>query len=266
MLAEMIDRIVGFANKQHEFQSMELPGGRERLVRMPGGEVQRIPIPPAPRHHIAGDLESFIGMLEAVSNPEDASAAVFVTPLDAAAFGLDHDVDSVAICGVFDFEDRRDNVCLMVPFSAALKSLAKLFAPQPQKVVVQELRDSLHDVVDAALLPSFRSLDFSRRSDGSRIVEHGRESLGRSVEAAVRSKHGEIPESIEMDLPIFCGEPFDRFRYRISVSIDIDSASERIRFIPRGDDLGRCFQKAGEYLASEIHERLSGQLVVVGTI
>lgn len=88
----------------------------------------------------------------------------------------------------------------------------------------------------------------------------------RSVTWKVKLKHGEIPESIEMDLPIFCGEPFDRFRYRISVSIDIDSASERIRFIPRGDDLGRCFQKAGEYLASEIHERLSGQLVVVGTI
>jgi hypothetical protein len=79
--------------------------------------------------------------------------------------------------------------------------------------------------VPEGLASRFRVLEFQRKNDGSSRLEHGRESLGKSVEAVVNNAEN-IPESFNISVPVFdlelsTVEP-------ITVSVDIDMAAGTI--------------------------------------
>jgi hypothetical protein len=111
-----------------------------------------------------------------------------------------------------------------------------------------------------------RSLDFTRRNDGSRTIEHGRESLGKSIEMQVQSKQGELPEVFEINLPWYSTSPVNEGWFRLSVTLDLDAASEAIRFVVRGDDLDRYNQQALKMVQRIVHEMINdggGEIPVV---
>ncbi len=258
MLAALFDRIVTLADDRRDFKTLNLPGGREILVRRPDVQVETFGVPPGNRQFVAGDLDSFIELL---TEDDTSPVAVFVP----------HDFDcenpqSIEVVGFFDRNDRREKVTLQVALSTPLVAVHALNAASPQKRVVELLRDCLIDCCDPALLAMMRALDFTRRNDGSSTIDHGRESLGASIEASVRSKRGELPETIELDLPMFADPPFSEFRRKIQVSIEIDATNQRIRFAPRADQLHVAYRSGISTIASLIESKFSndGAMVVIG--
>lgn len=255
MLAEMIDRIVELSNAQHEFKELDLPGGREKLVQMPGGKVERVPIPPPHRAHLTGCLESFSQIMQTATGNDPP--AVFVAESSSGR---------VDVIGIHDFGDRRDTTTLRVQLSSAIEAIGQLRGACTQKYVVSLLRDSIVDSIDPGLLTLFRDLDFTRRHDDKATIEHGREWLGKSVEAMVRSDHGDLPEQIAVDLRIFSGAQFLGCRRKVEFSIEIDPANQRISFIPRGDQLREAIEHGRIWLANLVRGELGDEtLVVLGT-
>jgi hypothetical protein len=254
MFAELIDKIVGLADARQTFQKHDVPGGRSVIVRLPDGSIRELPVPPGDRKHVVSDLDSFVTLLDTEGA---VNLAVFVTD------GL-----PIRATGFYDADDRRDRVMLDINTSAAWKAFSYLSTHEcTQKEVITFLRDELFDCVDPGLLPMFRSIDFARRSDGSSTIEHGRESLGVSVEQSVLSKRGKLPEVIDLDLNVFADEPFRHYRREVVCSIAIDTATQRIRLAPRADQATLAMRDALTFAACKIRESFSGGdvVVVIGT-
>ena len=231
MLAEMISKIADLTLGGVDFKSHPLPGGREVLVRQPDGTVTRERIPPGDRKYAMGDLDSFSQLLDEADN-----GIVFVEPGQVGK--------SFTVTAFYDEHDRREFVYWTIQPSQPLLALLNLGTWNKHKIVVELIRDKLFDCVPADLLHQLRSIDFTRRNDGSRTIEHGRESLGRSVEMQVQSKRGELPEVFEMTLPWFATDPVNEGCYRLSVTLDLDAVNESIRLVVRGDELEQANQQA----------------------
>lgn len=259
MLAEFVQSIVDLTNASTSFRSHDLPDGKNRIIMTPTGELREVPIPPPRRRWTAGDLDSFVRLLGDV----DTDPIVFITQtnsgFDAAAYLCKH--------------NRDETVTLNIAPSGAYTALVELHRCwHDQKTVVQLLRDQLYDAAPAGLIAAMRSLEFGRRNDGSRTIEHGRESLGRSVESEVKAKHGDLPETVQLTLPFFATAPFNEFQYRVHVAIDLDATNEKIRFIPRGDELTQELHRAARNIREVIDDELNGSEqgsaaipVVIGT-
>ncbi|HBJ34798.1 MAG TPA: hypothetical protein DDZ51_08550 [Planctomycetaceae bacterium] len=253
MLAEMISKIAELTLGGVDFKAHPLPGGREVLVRQPDGTVTRESIPAADRNYAMGDLDSFSMMMNEADN-----GIVFVEPGTVGR--------PLTVTAFYNEDDRREFVSWTIQPSQPLLALLSLGTWSKQKIVVELIRDKLFDCVPADLLAQLRSIDFSRRNDGSRSIEHGRESLGCSVEMAVQTKRGELPEVFEISLPWYATDPVSEAAYRLSVTLDLDAMSESIRLVVRGDELESCNQQALRMVRDSVDLQLNdggGTLPVV---
>jgi len=81
----------------------------------------------------------------------------------------------------------------------------------------------------AAVLTALRNVDFKRTGEGRTVVQHGRESLGRSVEAVVQNIEA-IPETFCVRAPIFTTLGAEGFEQTLAVGIYVDVSAEKIHF------------------------------------
>lgn len=240
MLAEMIEKIVGLSREGQTFKTLEEPGGKWVRIKNPDGKVDRVIVPPSDRQYVAQDLDTLAAMLKGSGN-----AAVFVRGNGIRA--------GVNVIAFLDEEVRNESVRFEVAPSVARTTLLSLAETwQKQRAFVQALRDDLWGCCAPDLLDKMRTLDFTRRNDGSKSIQHGRESLGNSIEEQVQSKHGKLPEVVELDLPWFGTMGFEKLRNRIEVSLDTDATNEVLRFAPRGDEMELANQDSVAYVADQI--------------
>lgn len=246
MLAEMIKAIVGLADERMSFKTHLSPDGRTQIVTYPSGETVELAVP-NDREYSPVDLAGFIALLGKVQ-VHAKSPIVFVNGTHFK--GVD------AVC-FFSEEERRDRMLLHVPYSNAFKQLVKLTNWHKQRDVVFALRDQLFSSAESGLLAKLRSIDFSRKNDGTRTVEHGRESLGRSIENAVQSKNGEIPERTSFHIPMFSTGDFNMFAKNIECTVDLDASNETIRFVPQNDQLEEAIEHGLQFVARTIQEAIT---------
>lgn len=252
MLAQFVEAISLLAVNAGEPRTMRLPGGKRMMLIVAGREIVECDVPPADRNFAANDLESFADLLVVGENP-----IAFVSPREAGGI--------VDVTGYLDRTDRREKVCFVLRPSNSLSAVTTLTTFQDQKTVVSLLRDQLFGCCDVTLLKQMRSIDFTRKGDGSSNVQHGSESLGRSVEATVQSRHGELPEAVAFSLPWFCLDEFAEITQSLTFAFDIDVTNQRVRLVPRGDELELAHQRAVKLATSIIGGAIGEDNVVIGT-
>jgi hypothetical protein len=241
MLAEMIKAIVGLADERRQFRTLVEPDTRHMKVMNPDGSLERLEIPSF-RNYQAIDLPSLVSLLGLAEGPR----LVFVGACE----------DGVSVMCYLDELDRKETVRMTVEYSQAYAAFVKLNDWQKQKLVVTTLRDQLFGSTESGLLGKLRSLDFTRRNDGTKTIEHGRESMGRSIELAVQSKNGEIPEKVTFRIPMFASRDFSKFIATCDCSLDLDASMEAIRFVPTGDQLESAIEYSILHVADTIREGL----------
>ena len=242
MLAEFVEKLASLTRAETEFK-VHRTSNLTEVVRYPDGTIQEFPFEPSLRSFDTSDLAAFTNLLRG------CAALVCVSPTQ--------------VVGYFDAVDRRESVKLSIVESKSIIALCSLGAWSKQRNVVNLLRDDLFDAAEPGLLPALRGLDFSRRNDGSRTVEHGCESLGRSIEETVQSKHGELSEFYSFDVPLFANFPFDEFRVRLNASFDCDATNETLRFNLRGDELAQAYQRGTVFVRDRIVDELDDAMVVI---
>lgn len=153
--------------------------------------------------------------------------------------------------------NQVDSVSLPLTHSQAWQTLAgwnkKGFK---QKEAVRLLRGQLADTFDEQHLRVFKSLDFSRRNDGTRSVTHTGESLGRSIELQAQGKDGAIPERIAFQLPVFDFE--ESPKVTVVMAVEVDAEAETISLFAVGDAFTQgeraALKSLRETLAKDIPE------------
>ena len=200
----------------------------------PDGETFVIGKEPNARTHELGDLESLSALAVETS-------AVW------------HTGNSVVL--VFDDgdeSDRKDQATWKLSTSekwtAATSQAEKA---RTQKEFITFLTDNLRDEMNAAL-PNFiaqlRQVKFRQDTAGHGMVQQGRESMGRSIEAEVTGT-GDFPETVLLDLRRWGGLDFVG---RVEFAFRIDPEKATFALNPLADSVETAENAAQQWLGEQI--------------
>lgn len=250
MLAELVKKLGElFADgAEVEFaQHKQLP--RKVFVRTKEGTLDLDAEAPL-RNHRLSDLQSLL----------DFTAGDATAPRPEVFFGD----GAVTVC--CDRLDRREFATLHLAKTTRwrkLEALAQTPLVAESKALIRFLRFELAAQGIDQLLAGIRKVDFTRTSSGKAHVEHGRESLGRSVEMAVQ-KAEDIPETFRIVVPIYATPGVqDNVDVQLGVEIDIEQQRFILRVIP--DELERGIQAVQSQLRTRIAQALPAVPLFGGT-
>lgn len=163
----------------------------------------------------------------------------------------------------FDRADRREVASMPFIDSGRFEALrdlesGKSFTP---RAAVKFLRLTFHGTGIDSVVKALGKVDFKRTSDGKNDIEHGRESLGKSVERSVQQVD-EIPEEFEVEVAPFANGDLAKFRARARVAVFLDLENERVELQTLSDEATRIRDAA----VSEVADRLQQEIQVEGCL
>lgn len=222
MLAETIRAIAEMAQKSDAAQVQSLPGFPARLLVRHNGKLDYVDVPPPERQHVIRSLPDFVSALTDAVIAKDPE--VYFSMREAVAF--------------LDRKDRRETIRFPITPSDRWTAVQGLQSSQPMttKEAIRLLRFDLHGSGAESVIQSLRRVDFTRTSAGKSTVEHGKESFGRSVEAAVQQADS-VPESFCLHVSPAVNVGLRGFDVSIRIGVMIDLEAERILLRPLADEL-----------------------------
>lgn len=221
-------------------------GGDESIVYLPGDTEPRIiEHKPRPRSYTATTIGAFCAMVTRLGSNRDTMVLVSLS-------------GAVAILDEGDGR-RRERVRLRANINEAAGEIGRWQGEHwhSQAELIRSLRTTLRDTYSPAdLLPTLRQIKFSKRTDGASEVQHGRESMGASIERQV-SGAGDLPEDVVFSTPWF--DPIGDAtppEAAVTCALDIDTESAGFMLKPVIADIRRAELDAVAWLATEIAERV----------
>lgn len=249
MLAEFLREVVGLGRstvKVEFHRDEELPGV---VFVQHGDRLERLDAPPPER------CARLIGMDDLVAALKDSAIApnpeVYVGP---------H-----AVIALLDREDRRQRIAVELTDSQRWRTVVELQKPttmQP-KAAVKMLRFDLHGGNVAHIIQQLSRIDFVRTSTGKSHVEHGRESLGRSVEAAVQQAD-KVDDQFLLAVPVWSTPGFSRFTVQVQFGIYLDLEAQAVELRVLADEVERARSLALAAAHAELQARLANVPVFLG--
>lgn len=241
MLANMIAAICGLQSKADQIQIVVDEKLRTVFIRQ-GDKYTDEEFPPEDR---GGVLQGFRSFLDAILDPEICEKPEVYHNDDAM----------VVLC---DRDDRSQRITMPLTKSDQFLAILKLsygdlsFTPA-QLVKYLRFDMSEGDGVEA-MIKAVRRIDFTRQSVGNSSVEHGRESLGKSVEASVQQADN-IPESLAFEVPVYSNSGLlNLTRVRIEMGVHIDLELQKLSIRPLAGQIDRARVTAHAAIANEFRK------------
>jgi len=249
MLKEAIEAIQKSGIDAAKTQVIAIPGDDRQVILSEGGTHTLHELPPPRRQHIVHSVDD---LLRAAKRWGDKKCAVW------------HD-EKQAVLVVNDGE-RRDVVALPLTFSDKFKTLAGLkgsAAVFDHRKLVRLLRHDLAGSVGDLILPRVRKIAFKRSSDGGRDIQHGKESLGRSVEETIQGVD-DFPDGFACLLTVY-STAGTTLNCRVELSLDVDVTNEQFRVEPLPDQLQNALDETQRALHATLVEGLDETTVFWGS-
>ncbi|HUX16308.1 MAG TPA: hypothetical protein VMW52_07525 [Phycisphaerae bacterium] len=245
MFAELLDRLKELAEEAAAPKLLQTTPRKETYAIR--GELRGIAIDAPPRCHQASTLQALIDAAAFISVPE--KTVYWHGPTRVVAV-LD------------DLADRRDRVVLPLVFSSQFQTLTALdAAPGAERQAfgqvdfIRLLRIDLG--CPGEQVAPFRRLDWSGAARTAGNIQHGRESLGREIEAAV-GQADSLPETLRIVVPIYQTAGEDATQ-PIDCLIDVDPTRQLFRLIPRPGALAEALAYHQVCIAERLREALPGE-------
>ncbi len=154
-------------------------------------------------------------------------------------------------------------VIMMLDMTAALATLVDWERNAKGVAAVNKLlRTALHGTFHESLLPIFRQVEFSR--SGSTVVTKAahRDTMGKSIDNAVKSAAGEVPEEITFKLALYQNVPVHEASLRYFV--EANAEAEAIKISQIGDSMNGAVREIGTDLVNRLSGEFPDALVVLG--
>lgn len=249
MLKEALDFLASQFHKTKEARLLNIPGdGRTAYVDQ-DGQVKTYEILPPPR-------------ASKVDSVEDLCAA-------ASAYGTDVSIwlSHEAVVAITDDDDRRDRVTLPLRHSHQWKTIKKLVdTPKlDQQQFIQLLRTDLIGIGGRAeLLAAVRTIKFRSSSEGTSNIQHGNESMGRTIENAVTGASA-IPDQLTCVLSLYDNQGRNTDEFSVTLDLEIIASESKFRLKPLPDSLEDVQNAALQLIRDEISDRLEKVRIFYGT-
>lgn len=234
MIAEalklLLDTAADAAGSKDKATVLPLPlEPRIYAVVSPDGSVEyRSAAPPIRQHKIHG-IDEVAGFVQFTEDDLSNKPTVWFSGSGVSVVMEDTDTDP---------RDDRATVKLeRTQAHATLAAIGKSWFPQ--KEFVRLLRITLADAATDEtlnLLRVVRVLSFSESIAGHGKIEHGRQSLGRDIEAEVKSDAGELPETVAFNVRLYT-DPGLTQRFQVVFAVDVNPKDGTFNLSPLGESL-----------------------------
>ncbi|TAL43981.1 MAG: hypothetical protein EPN91_05290 [Salinibacterium sp.] len=243
MLAEFVQKLTDLAREADAVEVIGLQGDPRTVLVRQGGSTQERTIPPPLRAHKIRAFDDFCAAVK--------DSVICTSPEIYFQFA-----GALAFCCR---SDRLETISLPIESSQQWAALVKLdsgatFSP---KYAINFLRFELGSDVAAVLIAGLRRIDFKRSSAGSHVNEHGKESLGRSVEAAVQ-KADEVPETCDVTISPARNSGLKALTVKARLGIAIDFDQERIMLKLLPDELSAARESFVRQVGTMLVQALPG--------
>lgn len=138
-------------------------------------------------------------------------------------------VSSTDVVFIYDQGDRRDRaLCGLVVTEEFDWLLQKSGTVMGQAEFVRLLRITLARTLDSnpGLLPLVRQIKFTVGQDGETNIQHGKESMGRSITAKLMGVEA-IPEEVLLQVRVYENGP--NLKATVRTAIELDAANQRFK-------------------------------------
>ena len=212
------------------------------------GRAVKVRAEPPPRAHQARDLATLVGCAVRLANdPIPAPATIWC--------------GRAGVTVLFDDDDRRDRMTLPLALSPQMKLLedwSKALCWLDQASLIRTLRTTLaRSVRGTNFVELFRRLKFSLNSQGENVVEHGRASVGKSIEAQVQGTAA-IPETILIREPAFNGSALGVW-CEVPCAIELNAATGTVAIVPLAGAVEEALLLAESTLTEKVRQELVAQ-------
>lgn len=248
MLAEFLDKVFELTGRAQGIELAQHPDLPDVVFRRVGTNVTEHEVPPPRRHHTLEGVQDIIRAV--VRATEEGEPEVY------------HDDTAVRV--LLDREDRRDTLDMPLHVSErfrTLEALAKAPRAMSPAAAVKFLRFELQGTGIDAVVAGLRRIDFTRSGSGASNVQHGRESLGRSVEAAVQQAD-QVPEEFVVETPLYTNPGLRQVTVRVRVGVYLDPGNESIEVRTLADEVAFARNAAQEALGGALREAFDGDVPV----
>lgn len=237
-------------------QAVKAAGAQQKFAIVPAGQFE-----PAHVYYTVGE-DGTATRVESSPRPRAHKLATVAEVLDfverkgteqGSVIWYDRDYVTVIV----DDSTRRDHAQVNLTFTpqfAMLLSLEKRRAFK-QKDFVRLLRVELAGTQqDSRLLDWVRSVRFTSQGTAAGQVRHGRESMGRDLDAAVTSELAdECPEEITLLVRVY-DDPVMTTRSKVVCAVEIEPASEEFSLTPLPLELHNAIEDQVERIGSDFRE------------
>lgn len=237
---EALELIQQTAQKAQAPQVIPVPGELRLCRVVMNGQTAMYAVPPTPREHT---IQSIADLIE-YANQEWIKTRSVVW----------HEEGEVVL--VIDDEDRHDTIRFFLTRTiqaGKLFELANRLQWFDQLAFVRMLRLDLR--VDPTIVGKFRRLDWSQGTTASQEAMHGRDRLGKQIQAEVRGID-ELPEEIVVRVPLY-REPAEDTLYDVLVLVEIDTTNNRLALIPAPGELDHVVQTHQMGIRQRLEDGLS---------
>lgn len=248
MLAEFFKALREQSAAVAKLEIVPIPGDPRNVFVVQGASSRAHELP---RPVINETLRSFDDVLaRAVSFAESDPVEVYY--------------DESGIVVLHDAGDRRERSTMPISTSerwAAVCELAKGFTGT-QKETIHFLRFVLGVERTEQVLVGVRRLDFVRNSTGRSSAEHGRESLGKSVELAVQQAD-QIPDEFEVSVCPVTNRGLQGISVTVRIGVVLDLEQQRVVLRALPDSVQRARNAWLGEIGTRLDATLAGKAVVL---
>jgi hypothetical protein len=233
---------------------VDVPGDGRTAYVWDGAELREIAVKPPLRRHQVETLDDLVALAKAWAG--DADCPPIGSPVAW------HNRNRVTV--VRDDAERREFATMELRFSKTLLRLADLEQdprPMDQRQFVRLLRIELG--LDTLLVAKFRKLDWQSGAATKGEVAHGRDRMGREIQAEVQGVE-ELPEEIDVRLAVYAnpGER-DESIFLVRCAVEIDAANQRFTLTPLPDEIERVIDMAQASIRNRLEEGLAEPEIAV---
>lgn len=213
MLADFLQKLIDVSKAAQQPVKIADPHAHcDRYIMRDGNEVV-VMHPEKPKACLALDRESLVSATS--DRLLTYSCTAFINPEGVSVYSDAYDEQTVCLA----FDRMTTTAWRSFPHGSVLRLT--------QREMIDWIREKMDGTGLDVLLPMLRSVEFTRAEQSAGVVQRGKESLGRSVEAAVGNAES-FPNSAEFTVSML--SQASGFHLPVSLTLNIEPLASEQKF------------------------------------